>query len=325
MNYQPTDKIYQMQTQSNESKPVILVTGATGAEGGSVTRALLRENRFRVRILTRNPQSQKEQIFKRAGAELVTGDLSDSQSLVKAMEGCYGVFGVTSYWEQPDKEYQHGKNLADAAQQSGIRHLVMHTLPDYNKLSNGKYSVPHYDIKAKLEYYIRSLALPASFVQMAFHYEHFFSFFPLQKDREGGYYFGFPQGNTRLAMASVEDSGRVVAWLFNNREESMGKTIMVTGADHSCDEYAAIMSKVLNKNIYYTYIPRNEYAAYDLPGAREMANMFEVQRLYIPERQKEMEESYRINPAMQGFEQWVTKNKAKFIHHFNSQFEVFVI
>jgi hypothetical protein len=126
-------------------------------------------------------------------------------------------------------------------------------------------------------------------------------------------------------MASVEDTGKIVAPIFNNPAAYKGRVVGVVGADHTCAEYAAILSEVLGRNIYYTYIPRNEYAAYNFPGAAELANMFEVQRLYIPNRQQDLEESYRINPGMQDFEGWVRKNKFRFINYFNSQFEVMVI
>lgn len=314
-----------MKHQSKYLKPVILVTGATGAQGGSVVRTLLRENKFRVRILTRKPDSQRARILERAGAEIAVGDMNNTGSLVKAMQGAYGVFGVTNYWEHFDREFEMGKNLIDAAHQSGIKHLVMHSLPDYNKLSDGRYSVAHYDIKARLEQYARSLAIPASFVQLGFYYENFLGFFPLQRDNNGGYYFGFPQGETKLAAVSVEDTGLVVSYMFNNPAETTGRTIMTVGADKTCDEYAAVMSEILKKNIYYTYIPASVYAAYNFSGANELASMFEVQRLYIPDRQKELEESFRINPAIQTFESWVEKNKARFISYFNSQLEAMVI
>lgn len=314
-----------MKPQSKYSKPVILVTGATGAQGGTVAATLLRENKFRVRILTRKPGSAKARILERAGAELAVGDMNDITSLQKAMDGAYGVFGVTNYWEHYEKEYELGKNLIDAAHLSGIGHLVMHSLPDYNKLTNGRFSVPHYDIKARLEQYARSLAIPASFVQLGFYYENFLGFFPLQKDHNGGYYFSFPQGDTKLATVSAEDTGPVVSYLFNNPDEAIGKTVMAVGADKTCEEYAAILSEILGKNIYYTHVPANIYAAYNFKGAAELAHMFEVQRLYIPNRQQDLEVSRRINPAMQTFEKWVEKNKARFISYFNSQLEAMVI
>lgn len=314
-----------MRSTSINQQPVILVTGATGAQGGSVARTLLREDRFRVRVLTRNPRSQRALVLQRAGAEIVTGDMHDTESLRKAMKGVYGVFGVTNYWEHYEKEYELGKNLADAAKECNVSHFIMHTLPAYDQMSQGKYSVPHYDIKAKLEEYVRNLQIPAGFVQMSFYYENFLHFFAPQKDNNGGYYLDFPQGNTKLAAVSVEDTGPVVAYLFNHQEEMMGKTVMVAGSDKTVDEYASIMEKVLGKHIYYSPVQANVYGAYNFPGAREIAAMFEVQRLYIPERQQEITESLRMNPGMQGFEQWVEKNKLKFYSYFNSLFEAMVI
>src|SRR6478735_7343876 len=99
-------------------KKLILVTGATGAQGGSVARALLADEHFSVRILTRNGSSPKALELKAAGAEVAQGDLDDTASLIRAMRGCYGVFGVTNFWEHFDREYQQGKNLIDAVKLS---------------------------------------------------------------------------------------------------------------------------------------------------------------------------------------------------------------
>lgn len=307
------------------NKRIILVTGATGAQGGSVAAALLKDDKFRVRVLTRKPQSQKALVLQRAGAEIVKGDMADIESLAAAMKDVYGVFGVTSYWEHFDKELQLGRNLIDAVNETGVQHLVMNSLPCYNKLSGGEFAVPEYDTKAKLEEYARSLDIPATFVGMGFYYENFLNFFAPQKDTHGGYYFGFPQGNAKLAMASVEDLGAIVVPVFNNPEKYMGRMIMAVGADLTGDEIAAIMSLVLNKQIYYNHIPRNIYAAYDFTGAEGLADMFEVQRLFVPNRQAAMELSYRINPSMQTFGHWVERNRARFIRHFNSLYEVGII
>ena len=291
---------------------IILVTGATGAQGGSVARALLAENKFTVRILTRNANTEKVTAFKKLGAEVVTGDMNDIESLKAAMKDCYGVFGVTNFWEHFDKEYELGKNLIDAVQQSSIKHFIFSSLEDYNKLSGGKFSVPHYDIKAALQEYTKSLQLPATFVQISFYYENLFTFFPLQKDDNGDLYFGFPQGDTRLATISAADYGGIVAAVFSHPVEYIGRTFCAVGSDNTCAAYAATLKKVLGKKVYFKYIPRDEYAALGFAGAEELANMFEVQRVYIPNRQIDMIESYGLNPDMLTFESWVKKNKKRF-------------
>ncbi len=306
-------------------KPIILVTGGTGSQGGSVARMLLKQRKFAVRILTRDASAPNARILERAGAEIVQGDMEDVNSLFRAMQGCYGVFGVTNFWEHFAKEYQLGINIVDAAKAAGIKHLVLHSLPDYYKLSNGMFSVPHYDMKAAVEQYGRRQGLPATYVQMGFYYENFFTLFPLQKDNRGEFYFGFPQGETKLATVSVEDLGGIVASIFDRPGEYIGRTICAVGEDLTCQQYAAIMSEVLQRTVYYQYIPRNEYAAYDFPGAEELANMFEVQRSFIPNRQADLEESRKLNPSIQSFSAWVTRNKFRFMDHLAGQMDLFVI
>jgi len=313
-----------MQTSTNEKK-LILVTGGTGAQGGSVARALMKQNNYRVRILTRDPNSRKAQILQRAGAEVIKGDLADKQSLINAVKGVYGVFGITNYFEHYEKEVDLGINLIDAVRNSGTEHFVLQTLESYYHLSHGRYAVQHYDGKAKLEQYARNLAIPSTFIQPAFFYENFLRFFPLQRDNKGAYYFGFPQGDTKLAMTSVEDVGKIVSAVFEDPAEYIGRTVGIVGSDDSPHQYASTLTRVLGKNVYYNYIPRNIYAAYDFRGAEELANMFEVQRLYIPSRSEEMKESYAINPSMISFENWVAKNKDKFIAYFNTLFQAKVI
>ena len=298
-------------------KKRILVIGATGAQGGSVARALLADDRYIVRILTRNPTSDKVIDLLVEGAEIATGDLEDLQSLKRAMKDCYGVFGVTNYWEHFHREYHQGINLINAVSSSGIRHFVFHTLGDYYKLSGGKFPVPHCDIKAKLQRYSLQLDVPATFVQVAFYYENFLSAFPLRLGPDNKWHFGFPQGHTKLAMTSVQDLGPVVASIFNNPVEYIGRTIGVVGEDDTCDVYAQTMSRVLNEEVSYEYIPRDLYIELNGTETEEIANMFEVQRLYIPNRQDDLEDSLRLNPSMTSFEEWLREN----VHQFEARFE----
>jgi uncharacterized protein YbjT (DUF2867 family) len=299
-------------------KKLILVTGATGAQGGGVAKALLNDPQFAVRILTRRPSSPKALELKASGAEVVQGDLDDTASLLLAMRGCYGVFGITNYWEHFDKEYQQGKNLIDAVKLSEIQHFVFHTLPDYSELSDGHLPTPHCDLKAALQRYAKSLDLPVTFIHTAFYFENFFNFFPPQKAADGSLYFGFPQGDTKLAMVSAEDIGGIVRSVFNYPEIYIGRTVGAVGSDNTCAEYAQVMSKVLNREIQYKYIPRSVYAGLGFPGAEELANMFEVQRLYIHERQIDLIESYGLNTDMQSFEKWLIRNKNIFEAQFAS-------
>jgi uncharacterized protein YbjT (DUF2867 family) len=296
-----------------ETKKIILVTGATGAQGGSVARALLNDDKFAVRIFTRDDTSPKAIALQLAGADLAIGDFENVESLRAAMKDVYGVFGLTDFEEHFEKEIIHGKNLIDAVKFSGVKHFVYSASPNYHKISRGEHSVPQFDIKATLQEYAKSLDIPASFVHVAYYYENFINLFPLQRDRHNNLHFGFPQGNARLAMASVTDVGGVVAKIFDHPVEYNGRTVGIVGEDRTCAEYAHIMSKALNRNVYYHHIPKDIFIGHDFPQADRWADVFEVQRLYISNHQIDLIESYGLYPSMQTFEKWVEKNKHKIL------------
>lgn len=177
----------------------ILVIGATGAQGGSVAKHLLSTGKFRIKALTRNPNSNKATWLKEAGAEVVQGNLNDLKSLETVMQGCDGVFGMTNFWEHFNSEYQHGKNIVDTAVKSGVRVLVLSTLPSYEKLTGGKFNVPHFETKHALQEYASTVKPDTIFFHPAFYYENFLTYFVPQKNENGAYVFSFPQGNTKLA------------------------------------------------------------------------------------------------------------------------------
>src|SRR5690606_21894869 len=104
----------------------VLVSGATGNQGGAVARALL-EDGWQVRALVRDPAAHAARTLARRGAQLVPGDLDDPESLRAAARNVQGVFSVQSSdmgAPDPELEVRRGKNLADAAAASGVAHLV---------------------------------------------------------------------------------------------------------------------------------------------------------------------------------------------------------
>jgi uncharacterized protein YbjT (DUF2867 family) len=289
----------------------VLVTGATGAQGGSVARHLLAQGRFAVRCLTRNPDSEKAAVLRGSGAEVVQGDLDDADSLRRALADCYGCFGVTNYWEHFEHEYDQGRNLIDAVADSGVQHFVLSTLPSVSKLTDGSLEVPHFETKARLEEYARERVAQPTFTHVAFYFENFLTFFPPHRQDDGSFVFGFPQGETRLAGVAVEDVGGVVAALFGP-DQFKGQVVGIVGDDLPPAEYAAIMTRVLGKPIHYRHVPRETFAALGFPGAEDLANMFDFNRHYVPNRAEDLAQSRSLYPAMETFEHWVTANKGRF-------------
>ena len=265
----------------------ILVVGATGAQGGSVARNLLSRGQFDVRALTRKADSPAAQELRELGAEIEQGDLDDPASISAALEGCYGVFGVTNFWEHFEKEGQQGRNLAAAVAAANIQHFVFSTLPPIEKATNGALRSPHFDLKAGHEEYARSLGIPSTFVHVPFYYENFLYFFPPRPTGDGAFQFGFPLGETAMAAMSVEDVGLAVAPIFEQPEKYIGKVLKLAGDELTGAAYADAMSRRTGADIRYAYVPRETFAALGFPGAEDLA------------------------PELQSFETWVARNEGK--------------
>jgi NmrA-like family protein len=112
---------------------------------------------------------------------------------------------------------------------------------------------------------------------------------------------------------AVEDLGGVVEAIFRDPEAFKDKTVGIVGDDLPCAEYAAIMSRGVGKKVVYSHMPREKYAALGFPGADDLANMFEYNRLYIPNRKADLEQSRRLYAGMQRFEPWIKANQARLL------------
>ena len=290
----------------------ILVVGATGMQGGGVARHLLKRGKFKVRCLTRRPNSEAARLLEQQGAEGVQADLDDSASLVRAVQGCCGVFGVTNFWEAYFREYDQGVNLIDAAAEVGVGHLVLSTLPSAKSISHGAIELPHFETKARMEEHGRLRDAPFTFVHVAFYYENFLNYFPPLRQPDGGYSFGFPLGDAELGAVAAEDIGGVVATILENRAEFLTKTVEILGDEMPAQGYAEIMSRALKRKITYSHVPRETYASLGFAGARELADMFEFLRVYTPSRRAHITRCRQLFADMQTFETWVEENADKF-------------
>src|SRR4029077_5754669 len=142
---------------------IVLVTGATGRQGGAVIRHMLPKG-WKLRAFTRNPASHVGQDLARQGIELVQGDLEDPATLPAALRGAYGVYSVQDFWAVGEKrEISQGKNLADAAKKAGVQHFVYSSVGGAER----KTGIPHWESKWEVEKHIRSLGLAATVIRPA--------------------------------------------------------------------------------------------------------------------------------------------------------------
>ncbi|MGA2193331.1 MAG: NmrA/HSCARG family protein, partial [Nitrospirota bacterium] len=140
---------------------IILVTGATGHQGGAVARALL-DAGWKVRALTRDPAAPGAQSLAHKGAEVVKGDLDDRSSLDRALKGAYGVFAVlTPFDKGMDAEIRQGKLLTDSAKAAGIKHFVYSSV----SAANEKTGIPHFESKSQIEKYLKSSGIPSTILR----------------------------------------------------------------------------------------------------------------------------------------------------------------
>src|ERR1700674_1387625 len=150
------------------NKKAIAVVGATGQQGGAVVRALQAGNQFKVRALTRNPAKHRE-----LADEVIQADLNRPETLKPAFAGTHGVFLVTNFAEQGTNELKQATAAVRAAKDAGVKHVVWSTLPDVEAISGGKFHVPHFTGKAKVDRIVKEAGFANhTFVIAPFYYQN---------------------------------------------------------------------------------------------------------------------------------------------------------
>jgi len=197
-----------------ESPKTIAVIGATGAQGGSVVRALQERGEFRVRALTRNPDAASG-----LADEAVAADLTRPETLGPAFDGAYGVFANTNSFAGPDTdEVAQGTTAVEAAKAAGVHHYIWSTLPNVAEIANGKYTVPHFTNKASVNAVVRGAGFRwFTFVEPPFYYQNLASpMYPTPPGADGTPTWSVPMnGEVRsIHMGDITEFGNVVAGAF---------------------------------------------------------------------------------------------------------------
>ncbi|XP_019591384.2 nmrA-like family domain-containing protein 1 [Rhinolophus sinicus] len=291
------------------SKKVIAVFGATGAQGGSVARAILESEKFAVRALTRDVTRSNALVLRDLGAEVVKGDLNDEASVEAALKGAYGAFVVTSFWDRHGKEKEvcQGKLVADVAKRLGLQHVVYSGLENVKRLTGGKLEVGHFDGKGEVEEYFWSIGVPMTSVRMAAYFENFLTTWKPLKASDGDYYtLALPMGDIPMDGISVADIGAVISSIFNSPAEFVGKAVGLSAEALTIQQYADVLSKSLGKEVRDAKITPEAYEKLGFSGAEGLANMF---RFYHMKPDRDVKLTHRLNPKVKSFNQFISENQ----------------
>lgn len=250
-------------------KKIIAVIGATGLQGKAVVNALLEEDSFKVRAITRNPDK-----YEGKAHEVVQGDLADFDSLANAFKGAHGVFVVTNFWEGAD-EIAQGRTAIQAAKAAGVNHFVWSTLPDVEKISNGKFDVPHFTGKAKVDELVKAAGFENyTFVQPPFYFQNLTGQMGAQLQQDGTMGWTLPIDPSRkvIHMADINDLGKVVAGAFLNPEKVGNGSYLSLATELNSFNEILNAFKANGKEYNFHQVPTDVFSTF-FEGAGEIAQM----------------------------------------------------
>jgi uncharacterized protein YbjT (DUF2867 family) len=226
----------------------VLVTGATGKQGGAVIQHLTGKG-FALRAMTRKPDSDAARALAQQGVDVLPGDFDDAASLQRALDGAWGVFAMGNTWEAGvEREEEQGKRLARAAREKGVSHFVYTSVGSAHR----KTGIPHFENKRRVEETVISLGFPSHVIMRpVFFMENLLSPMFLQGDK----LISALDPKTSLQMVAVDDIGKLGARAFERADELKGAEIDLAGDSVTLPEAASILGDALGRKVEYQRIP----------------------------------------------------------------------
>lgn len=305
-------------------KKTIAVVGATGTQGGGLVRALLKDKNaeFTPRAITRHVSSDKAKHLATQGVEVVEADMDQVDSLRRAFDGAYGAYCVTNFFDHfsADKELVQAGNLARAAEDTGLKHVIWSTLEDTRQwvpLSDnrmptlqGKYKVAHFDAKGEADACFKPV--PTTYLIASNYWDNLIVFGagPRRGD-DGKLVFVLPMGDRKMAGIAAEDIGNCAAGIFRRGASLIGQRIGVAGECLTGKEMADQMAEAFGEPVQYRSMDWNDFRALGFPGAEELGNMYQIYHDFEEplNRTRSVERSRELNPELQDFRTWLSRNK----------------
>jgi uncharacterized protein YbjT (DUF2867 family) len=234
----------------NDTNKTVLVTGATGRQGGAVIRHMLPKG-WKLRALTRKPDGAAGRELTCQGVEVVQGDLEDPASLDQALRGAYGVYGVQDFWAVGvRREVLQGKNLADAARKAGVEHFVYSSAGGAERNSG----IDHFESKWEVEKHIRKLGLPATMLRPVGFMENYY-IDQVEIALLKGKLMDPIRADKPYQTIATEDIGGFVALAFDRPKEFIGAELEIAGSELTNPQAAQVFSRVLGKPVRFQKLP----------------------------------------------------------------------
>ncbi len=291
-------------------KKIIAVVGATGLQGKGVVNALKKNGSFIVRAVTRNPNK-----YNGLADEVVLGDLTNLDSLTNAFKSAYGVFVVTNFWEGAD-ELKQGRTAIEAAKKANVNHFIWSTLPNVEAISNGKYEVPHFTGKAKVDEMVKAAGFAYyTFVQPPFYFQNLVGQLGAQPQQDGtvGWTLPIDPAKKAIHMSDINDLGKVVAGAFLNPEKvGKGSYLSVSTELNSFNDVLDAF-KANGKVYSFSHVPTAVFSGF-FEGAGEIAQMmsyFEYHTYMGPNSDAQIKMAKEISTEpFTSLNEWIKQNIA---------------
>ncbi|KAF2123413.1 NAD(P)-binding protein [Dothidotthia symphoricarpi CBS 119687] len=258
---------------------LLVVFSATGQQGGSVVDTVLGDaqlsKEYSIRGTTRDPSKNNAQELANKGVEVVKADIDDAASLKKAFEGAHVVFAstVTVYdGKAYEHEVAHGRALADAAVAVGVPFYIYSTLPNAGKISGGKLkNMGHFDGKAEVEQYIRTLPLKSAFFAPGSFMSNFSATMAPHPAGDGTYaLFNFVSPETKLPLIhTARDTGKWIGAILADFPKYEGKVFSAATALYTFNEIVDSMNRSSGKSVAYRQLPEETWRGFLPPTMKD--------------------------------------------------------
>jgi len=245
---------------------MVLVTGATGQQGGALANLLLKQG-YRVRAITRNAGSPRARALSEQGAELFTADAEDPGLIEKAAAGADALFAMATPFEGGvEAETRQGINIVSAAAAAGVRHVVYSSVAGADQATG----IPHFESKFLVEQRLRTLGIPFTIIAPVFFMENLVAPWNIGALASGIYPMALPAGRT-LQQIAVADVAGFAAEVMAHPAEFAGQRIDIASDERTGTEAAAVLGRASGREMRYREIPLEQVRA----GNEDLALMFD--------------------------------------------------